>query len=123
MTCVLQLLIIIAIVPRPRTSVLTSHPPPFYAGTALNLTCNIPLSDAVDVPVVEGIRWVIDDVVIDSPVSSDRVLFLERNIVFLPVNISDNVAYQCDVHFEANADFVNYGNTELYLNVEGKYTH
>ena len=74
----------------------------------------------MDVPVVEAIRWVIDDVVIDSPVSSDRVLFLERNIVFLPVNISDNVAYQCDVNFEANTDFVNYGNTELYLNVEGK---
>lgn len=74
----------------------------------------------MDVPVVEGIRWVIDDVIVDSPVSSDRVLFLERNIVFLPVNITDSVTYRCDVHFEANTEFVNYGNSELYLNVEGK---
>lgn len=73
----------------------------------------------MDVPVVEGIRWVIDDVVIDSPVSSDRRLFSEKDITFFPVTISDSVTYRCDVHFEANEDFVNYGNVKLHLNVEG----
>ena len=104
--------------PAPRTSVITSHSPAFFAGTALNLTCNIPLNAAVDLPVVERIRWVVDNVVLDSSVS-DRISFSERNIVFLPLNLSDSASYRCDVHFEANAGFINYANYELDLNVDG----
>ena len=99
---------------------MTSRAPPFYAGTALNLTCNIPLSDAVDIPVVERIQWFIDDVIVDSPVSSDRISILADNIVFFPVNISDSLTYRCDVHFTTNSgsEFI-YGNRDFDLNVEG----
>ena len=106
--------------PRPMISVVASRTPPFYAGTALNLTCNIPLNAAVDLPVVRRIRWIINDVPLDTPVSSDRVVFSERNIVFNPLNFSDVATYKCDVEF-INRFFDNSDNQELDLNIEGIY--
>ena len=109
-------------------SVVASRTPPFYAGTALNLTCNIPLNAAVDLPVVSRIQWIINDVPLDTPVSSDRVVFSERNIVFNPLNFSDVATYKCDVefikHFFDNIDrfFDNSNNQELDLNIEGRMT-
>ena len=107
--------------PRPMISVVASRTPPFYAGTALNLTCNIPLNAAVDLPVVRRIRWVINDVPLDTPVSSDRVVFSERNIVFNPLNFSDVATYKCNVEF-INRFFDNSDNQELDLNIEGRMT-
>jgi hypothetical protein len=98
-------------------SVVASRTPPFYAGTALNLTCNIPLNAAVDLPVVRRIQWIINDVPLDTPVSSDRVVFSERNIVFNPLNFSDVATYKCNVEF-INRFFDNSDNQELDLNIE-----
>ena len=103
-------------------SVIASRAPPFYAGTALSLTCNIPLNAAVDLPVVDHIQWIINDVPLDGAVSSDRVIFNERNIVFNPVNVSDAATYRCEVQF-INRFFNNRDNQELDLNIEGRMTY
>ena len=108
--------------PRPIISVVASRSPPFYAGTALNLTCNIPLNAAVDLPVVQSIQWVINNVPLDSSVSSDRVIFNERSIVFNPLNFSDAATYRCEVQF-INRFFSNRDNQQLDLNIEGRTSY
>ena len=104
--------------PRPRISVVPSRPPSFYAGTELNLTCDIPLNAAVDIPVVDSIQWVIDGVVLETPISSDRVSFSERSVIFSPLNFSDSSTYRCNVLFTTQT-FYYIGRQVLNLNVEG----
>ena len=40
-----------------KTTVTSSHEPPFYEGTALNLTCNVDLPDTVDPQIITNIKW------------------------------------------------------------------
>lgn len=105
-------------VPRPRITVRASHSPPFYAGTTLNLTCDIPLNDAVDLPVVTNIRWITRGVVPGTPASSDSVSLSGRSIIFSPLNISDSAIYRCDVLFLMQTSYT-IGIEDLNLNVEG----
>ena len=105
--------------PPPRISVVPSRPPPFYAGTELNLTCDIPLNAAVDIPVVDSIQWVIDGAVLDPPISSDRVSFSERSIIFSPLNFADDFStYSCNVLFTTETIYY-IGRQTLTLNPEG----
>ena len=89
---------------------------PFHTGTVLNLTCDIMLSPSIDLPVVESTQWVIDDVVLDTPVSTDRVTFSESSIVFSPLNTSDSKTYRCNVKLTFE-NFYRRG-LDLDLNVE-----
>ena len=105
------------VVNRPRVSVRASRGGPYYAGTTLNLTCDIELDPAVDVPVVESVQWVIGGMVFNPPVTLDRVTITETAIDFFPVDVVDSTTFRCDVLFSTESDHQE--GEEFQLTVEG----
>ena len=92
---------------------------PYFAGTALNLTCDIELDPAVDLPVVDSVRWVIEGQISIPPVTLDRITITETATQFFPVDISDSTTYRCDVQYMPSGALVR-GQT-FDLSVEGTY--
>ena len=81
------------------------------------MTCTVELNAAIDLPVVESTEWVIGGVA--SPVSTERVTFSEKNIVFSPLNTSDSATYRCDFTLTYDNDNFHRRGQQLDLNVEG----
>jgi hypothetical protein len=102
----------------PTVSVRPSRLGPYYAGTALSLTCDVELDPAIDIPFVENIEWFIGGVMFEPPMTMDRVTITERSIEFFPVDILDNATYRCDVQLQNELNFRR--GQEFDLTVEGK---
>ena len=92
---------------------------PYYAGTGLNLTCDIELGPGIDVPVVERVQWVIGGVIFNPPLMiEDRVAITEELVEFFPVDVMDSAVFRCDVQFSTESFFR--PSQEFELTVEGK---
>ena len=101
-------------------SVRPTHDGPYYAGTALNLTCYIRLYPGIDIPVVDNVQWVIGGLALSSPLpSTERVTFTNTTIEYFPLDVTDNATVRCDVLFTPYGS--SYRRSDNFeLTVEGK---
>ena len=103
-------------------SVRPSRGGPYFAGTALNLTCDIELDPAIDLPVIEEVRWsFVGGMTIGALRASERVTFTETSIEFFPVDIVDSGTFGCHVKFTTEIFF--HISPTIELSVQGIVTN
>ena len=110
----------LSIIEREQTiSTKPSREGPYYVGTALNLTCDIDLDPAIDVPVVRSVQWDLGGGrVFNTPREMGRITLTETYLEFSPLNITDSMTYWCNVQFKTECCH-RFGKN-FTLNVTGK---
>ena len=98
--------------------VTSSYGPPFYAGTALTLTCNADLPDTVDPHIIIRANW---------KNTRSRLLsvgpffqFMGKDIVFYPLRTSDSDVYKCSLLLKGGSFTFNYWGQPFEIQVNGK---
>ena len=84
-----------------------------YTGTNLTITCNIELSNLVDIPVNVNNQWTRDGAdIVESTITSDLVKVTAfkhtATLEFYPLyHATDDGVYQCSVMISSEEEFVN----------------
>lgn len=98
--------------------ITSSHGPPFYTGTALNLTCNADLPDTVDPHIIIGAKW--RDTRRRLLSVGPFVQFMGQDIVFYPLRTSDSDVYECSLLLKGRSYF-NYWGQPFDIQANGNY--
>ena len=98
--------------------ITSSHGPPFYTGTALNLTCNADLPDTVDPHIIIGAKW--RDTRGHLLSVDPFVQFMGQNIVFYPLRTPDSDVYKCSLLLKGRSFNFNYWGQPFGIQVNGK---
>lgn len=89
-----------------KTTITSSREPPFYAGTGLNLTCNVDLPDTVDPQIITGTTWTNNF----RKFSMKYMRAIGRTLIFHPLRMTYRLnTYRCSVvlrgqHFAMSHD-------------------
>lgn len=107
-----------------KTTVTSSREPPFYAGTALNLTCNVDLPDTVDPQIIADIKW--SNNFINFPIYRYRsnVNVIGKTLNFHPLTREYELSatYSCKVRLRSQHYAVNHNESQsLNIEVTGNY--
>ena len=91
------------LVPPFNVTISKSYYDPLYAGTNLTITCNITLSNLVDIPVIVSSEWTRNgSEITETTITEDLVKINNLNYIasleFFPLNaLTDNREYKCSV--------------------------
>ena len=93
-------------VPSPRVNLIQSQRPPHYEGTSLSLTCNVELSESVDILIDLTTSWKLRDYTIEdtgrislvdgTTIGNNRWTYI-TSITFIPLSTSDGGEYSCEI--------------------------